>query len=97
MPDILELVFCRDLFIDPTSPVKLANVSQSNSTSAFSLIATRLHAYTDSPKAIKTAPQSAYKAKVIHIINQYLVNLTLSTEYGSALALLRRTQRPLHG
>ena len=43
MPDILELVFCRDLLIEPTSPVRLANVSQSNSTSAFSLTTEDAH------------------------------------------------------
>ena len=68
MPDIREFVFCRDLLIEPTSPVRLASVSQSSAARAFSFTATRLHAYRDIPKAIKTAPQSAYKAKIC-IIN----------------------------
>jgi hypothetical protein len=34
---------------------------------------------------------------LIPFVNYILVNLTCQIKYGSALALLRRTQRPLHG
>jgi hypothetical protein len=34
---------------------------------------------------------------LIPFVNHILVNLTCQQKYGSALALLRRTQRPFHG
>ena len=50
------------------------------------------------PKTAKLQAKLTQNAvKMSIIVNLNLVNLTVNKKYGSALALLRRTQRPLHG
>jgi len=99
MPLIRLFVFCKLRFIEPTSPVRFASVSQSSASSVLLITLTRAIAYRDSPKALKQHATSAQIARKLYInnVNHNSVKFTNKKNmvpvvdfYGNATTRLRR-------